>query len=129
MKTNREIFRDNLLSTVEEIFAKKNINPDKSYKFMITTIKEDGKPLSSKDDVMRLIVLSEKNIKNRFFNLEEVIDLLSCLDPVYPLWVRVLIKEEQNHTILLELQTSLRFRKPKELRNKETGHPPFIAGE
>lgn len=51
--------------------------------------------------------------------------MLSGLAPLYPLWIEVYFKEGG----IVELKTSLRFRKPSVIKYKETGHPPFTIIE
>lgn len=57
-------------------------------------------------------VLGEKGIDAKRF---------SIFEPYYPLWVDVYVKEKN----IVELHTSLRFRKPSELLRRETGNAPF----
>lgn len=62
------------------------------------------------------------SIQGRLFDLEKTVILFSGLAPLFPLWIEVYFREKG----IVELRTSLRFRKPSELKHKETGHPPFI---
>ena len=45
----------------------------------------------------------------------------SVFEPYYPLWIDVYTKEKD----IIELHTSLRFRKPSELQRREAGNEPF----
>lgn len=74
---NRDIFKNNLLKTIEEI---KNVEA----KFKIVAISEPDKPLNARDDSMRLIALSEKNIGSRLLSLDDATRLLSCKAPFVP---------------------------------------------
>ena len=124
---NKEVFKENLLKTIRETLEKKGKQDSKDYKFNIVTIQEPGKVLNSTDDYMRLWSLSEKNINDRYFDLVSVVNLLSGLEPLFPIWINVIFKAEVEKTLFFELQLSLRFRKPSLLRNQETGHPPFMS--
>ena len=94
-------------------------------RFIITTDMEEGKAHNSKDDYMRLSIFSEGNLGGRLLTIEQVVNMFSSLAPLYPLWIKVYFKEEG----IVELNTSLRFRKPSVIKYKETGHPPFTVVE
>lgn len=124
---NQETFRSNLLNCIEKIlFESKEIETNK-YSFVITPVVEENKKLNSTDDYMRLTVLNKTNLENRYFNIDGVVKIFSGLAPLYPLWIDVLIKEFKEDKLIIELKTSLRFRRPSILQNQETGHPPFKA--
>lgn len=123
---NKNIFKQNLESTVEEIKIQNGIEL-KNYIFIVDPIIERGKPLSSKDDVMRLNILNKKNINGKFFNLDEVVALLTFYVPLVPIWIEVRLKEVEENKVIFQLDCSMRFRKPSLLRNQETEHPPFKA--
>lgn len=72
---------------------------------------------------MHLIYFSEKNIKNREFNMEDAVNLFSGLSPLYPMWINVSIYDKESK--IIELRHSLRFRRPSQIQNVDTGHPPF----
>ena len=76
---------------------------------------------------MRLIALSEKNVGNRLLTVEETVNLVACQSPFVPIWINISLNEVSEHRIIFNFETSLRFRKPSQLRNVETGHPPFKA--
>lgn len=120
---NREIFRHNLLLTIKEI---REVDISMA-QFKIVPKHEPGKPLSSVDDQMRLIALSEKNIGSRLLSFEDATRLLSCNTPLVPIWINVSDISDNNLECAFLLETSLRFRKPSLLGNAETGHPPFKA--
>lgn len=123
---NREIFRENLLKTINEIKFSENLLAE-NLKFNIIPIEEPGKLLDGKDDQMRLIALSEKNVGNRLLCVEDATRLLSCKAPFVPIWINVSFIEEKEGISIFKLETSLRFRKPSLLMNAETGHAPFKA--
>lgn len=72
-------------------------------------------------------MLNPNNLDGREFDIDSVIKILGCRVPFCPLWIKVLLKEVRTEAPVIELQTSLRFRKPSLLQNQETGHAPFIA--
>ncbi|MDE6627362.1 MAG: hypothetical protein K2K56_13490 [Lachnospiraceae bacterium] len=113
---DRKIFKENLLCTLSEV----DVNGEE-VKYIIIPICEEGKKHNSTDDYMRLTLFTETNLKGRLLNLEETIELFSGLEPYFPLWIDVYPKKNN----IVELQTSLRFRRPSEIHRKETGHPPF----
>lgn len=121
---NEKIFKYNLERTIEEIKVQNGIE-SQNYLFIINPIKESGKPLNSKDDVMRLNILSEKNIKGKSFNINEVVALLTFYSPLVPIWIEVRLKNIEENEAVFQLNCSLRLRKPSLLRNQETEHPPF----
>ena len=86
-----------------------------------------NKPFNGLDDLMRLVVLSEKNVGNRLLTVEETVNLVACRSPFVPIWINISLNEISEHQIIFNFETSLRFRKPSLLRNVETGHPPFKA--
>ncbi len=124
---NKSSFKENFLKVLEEISVNKNIKLNKDCRFLIIPQQEEGKSHNSKDDVMRLWLFSDKNIKDKYLSFNSVIDLFCGLEPLYPLWINVSVKEMEEEVNTIELHTSLRFRKPSELQNKDTGHPPFKA--
>ncbi|MGL5436906.1 MAG: hypothetical protein ACRDBO_16165 [Lachnospiraceae bacterium] len=123
---NKTIFRNNLLETVDQIMKTRGLAFQK-IKFKIAAAPEDGKPLNSTDDIMRLIMLSEKNVGSRLFSIDKAASLLAWKEPFVPIWVDVSFLEIDGATGIFKLDVSLRLRKPSQLRNVETGHPPFKA--
>lgn len=121
---NREIFQNNLLMAIEEIKEKKSITMNK-YTFIINPIVEEGKPRFALDEFMRLNVLNPEFIKGRKFSLEEVVTILSFHSPFVPIFINVKMVNILGNEFCLQLDVSLRFRKPSLLRNAETGHAPF----
>lgn len=124
---NKLTFKNNLIKVIEELTAKSNILLDERFKFVVVPIIENGKKYSSTDDYLRLWLFSENNLKNRYLNFEQVVEMFSGLAPLFPLWINVSVKDSNESTFIVELQTSLRFRKPSQIQNQETGHPPFKA--
>lgn len=123
---NKDIFRENLLKTIEEISKKKGLIFT-DCKFVIEPVKEKDKPLNGADDMMRLNILSEENIGSKRLTLDDTVNILCGLQPLVPIWIDVLFVEMNENTAIFKLRCSLRFRKPTLLRNAETGHAPFKA--
>ena len=113
-------FKSNLLQVLNEEYE----TPE-NVRFMITTDQETDKKHNSKDDFMRLTVFHGNNINGRLFDIEQIVQMFSGFAPLYPLWIKVYFKKSG----VVELKTSLRFRKPSEIKHKETGQPPFIVSK
>ncbi|WP_328803758.1 hypothetical protein [Paenibacillus sp. USDA918EY] len=123
---DKEIFRENLQKTIEEISEKKGLRFTDS-KFVIEPVRERDKPLNGADEMMRLNILSEENIGNKHFSLDHAVSILCGLQPLVPIWIDVHFLDMNENTAIFKLRCSLRFRKPTLLRNAETGHAPFKA--
>lgn len=123
---NKTIFHDNLIMTIYEIIDINSVD-EKNIRFKIIPIYEKDKSFNGTDDLMRLVALSEKNIGNRLLNVEEVVNLVACKSPFVPIWINISLNRMDGDKIIFNCETSLRFRKPSQLRNVETGHPPFKA--
>lgn len=123
---NQCIFHNNLIMTIYEIMGIENVDESK-VRFKIFPVYEKGKSFNGTDNVMRLVVLSEKNIGNRLLTVEETVKLVACNSPLVPIWINVSLNRVDEEKIIFNFETSLRFRKPSLLRNAETGHPPFKA--
>lgn len=123
---NKSIFYNNLILTINEITGNSKLD-DKSIRFKIIPVYEEDKTFNGLDNQMRLIALSEKNIGNRLLTIEETVNLVACQSPFVPIWVNISLMDISNQWIIFNFETSLRFRKPSQLRNAETGHPPFKA--
>ena len=122
---SKEIFRDNLLSAVAELQDKKRIESEVQT-FIINPVEEKNKKLNSKDDYMRLAVLTEKNIKGKRFKVDEVVRLVGFLIPSVPIWINISFVEMiDGDTAVFQIDCSKRIRKPSELKNTEKGYPPF----
>ncbi|HEX8328155.1 MAG TPA: hypothetical protein VF629_11490 [Hymenobacter sp.] len=123
MQLSPEQFHQNLLATLIEIAEEKSAVQD--CKFIITPVKEPDAKYNSTDDFMRLTLLTDENVKGKFYEINDVVTLLSGPNSSYPLWIDVVPAESSASACVFELKISMRFRKPSELRYKETGHPPF----
>lgn len=76
---------------------------------------------------MRLVLLSEKNVGNKLFTLEETVKLVAWNAPFVPIWINISLNRKEEGKIIFNFETSLRLRKPSLLRNADTGHAPFKA--
>ena len=123
---NKSIFYNNLMLTINEIIGNKELD-DTNLKFKIIPVYEKDKSFNGLDNQMRLIALSEKNVGNRLLTVEETVNLMACQSPFVPIWINISLNEMNEQRIIFNFETSLRFRKPSQLRNTETGHPPFKA--
>lgn len=121
---NKKIFKDNLLLTVDEFRELENVEFD-NFQFVINPIQEKNKSLNSKDDFMRLNILSVENIGNKVMDIDSVVSVLGGLIPLVPIWINVRLEKLEERKATFHLECSLRFRKPSLLNNAETGHAPF----
>lgn len=113
---NKEKFRQALIDTLEEM----GLDAYKQ-KYKIYPVIEKGKKYNSKDDFVRLLVFPPDRISKLQLDFEDAITRFSIFEPCYPLWIDVSVGDNN----IVELYTSLRFRRPSELQRKETGHEPF----
>jgi hypothetical protein len=124
MQLTKQQFHENLLAALHKAAPEKTFNGE-LFKLVIVPVNEPNAKHTSVDDYLRLTLFDEKNLSGRFFDAEGVATFLSGPNSSYPLWIDVLFKEQTADYSLFELKTSMRFRKPSELKNTETGHPPF----
>lgn len=68
----------------------------------------------------------KKNIINRSFSLEEVIDFLCISNRFCPLWIEICFVKIENNIVFFTLNISMRFRKFSQLKHKENDYAPFI---
>ena len=120
-------FKDYLLQTLSEISIFQNVKLNEKSKFIIVPVPESGKSLNSTDEYLHRGMLNEENLNGREFDFDTAVNMLSCMIPLCPIWITVMLKEIRGNEPIVELQTSLRFRKPSILHNQETNHPPFKA--
>lgn len=120
---DRDSLKVNLIKCVKEL----GVSALEDIRFKVTPIVEEGKKLSSTDDFMRLNILSQKNLNDRLFEINKVVKLISGPQSTFPIWIDVELLESEDTHILIELRTSMRFRKPSLLQNQDTEHPPFRA--
>lgn len=113
---NRNIFGNHLAKVLSEL----GIDATKG-NYVIYPVFEEGKKYNSKDDFIRLNVFPVDKISNFKFTYEEILQRFSVFEPYYPLWINVYVREDD----IIELHTSLRFRKPSEVLKNKTGTEPF----
>ncbi|MBO5146557.1 MAG: hypothetical protein J6C19_13690 [Lachnospiraceae bacterium] len=123
---NKTIFRDNLLMTICEVMGERSVD-ENDIRFNIIPVYEKDKAFNSLDDIMRLVLLSEKNVGNKLFTLDETVKLAAWNSPFVPIWINVSFNRKEEGKIIFDFETSLRLRKPSLLRNADTGHAPFKA--
>ncbi|WFR63804.1 hypothetical protein P9222_05960 [Paenibacillus amylolyticus] len=123
---DRTIFRVHLLSTLDEIKIRDHLKYE-DVSLVIEPVFESDKSLNGADEIMRLVVLTEDNVRNRRFTVDEAVDLLCWRLPLVPLWIDVSLVEVVRNEGVFKLACSLRLRKPTELLHTETGHAPFRA--
>ncbi|QKJ58575.2 hypothetical protein [Serratia fonticola] len=125
---NRYIFKKNLLCSIEDLFLMEHLHSIDSNELLFTVIPviEEGKRYNSKDELIQRTVFSNENIYGKIIGINDVVDVFSGLDPLFPLWVKISLKK--NKPFLIELQTSVRFRKPSVLMNTGSKYPPFFIG-
>ena len=113
---NKEIFQNNLVMTLKEIFSDEELNLE-NIRFKISPVEEKGKGYDAKDDIMRLVLLSEKNIGGRFLLFDSAVSMLTSFVPFVPIWINVSFQKKEDEVYFFELETSYRIRKPSLLRN------------
>lgn len=123
---SKSIFYDNLMMTIYEIMDAKKID-EKNIRFIIMPVYEKDKSFNGTDDLMRLVILSEKNVGDRLLTVDETVNLVACNSPLVPIWINISFNRMEQEKVIFNFETSLRFRKPSLLRNAETGHAPFKA--
>ncbi len=119
---NTAIFRANLLATLIEL----GYDGDAPY-FRITPVYDQSKAPCMYDDMFRLEVLGEENIGGKIIPLDDTVEVLSCMSPLVPTQIKVKYLGKIENKTVFELLTSTRIRKPSQLANIDTGHPPFKA--
>ncbi len=123
---NKAIFRDNLLMTIGEVMGKISVD-ENDIRFNIIPVYEKDKSFNGLDNTMRLVLLSEKNVGNKLFTLDETVKLVAWNSPFVPIWINISLNRKEEGKIIFDFETSLRLRKPSLLRNADTGHAPFKA--
>lgn len=116
-------FKEHLLQALNKLSNFQNVRLGENCKFTVVPIIEHGKFLNSTDEYLQRGMLNEKNLNGRELDFETVVNMLACRIPLCPIWINVSLKEIKGEVAVIELQTSLRFRKPSLLQNQDTGHP------
>jgi hypothetical protein len=123
MQLTKEQFKENLLNAIGEVI---NNTGNKDYRFIITPVAENNVKYNSTDDYIRLWLLNEKNVQGRYFDTDQAVIFLAQPNYKYPNWIKIKRTEETETHFTFELQISMRFRPPTQLKYIETGHPPFL---
>jgi hypothetical protein len=126
MQLTKSQFRNNLVDTLKELLPESQWGKIEDCEFIITPCTENNVKYNSRDDNYKRWMLNEENLKNQVLNMDGVVNMLSLPNSSYPLWINVSLKRDVPNC-LFELQISLRIRTPTQLKNIETGHPPFKA--
>lgn len=127
---DKTIFETNLNQALKELAEKKEVKFSEDWSYKIVPVKEVGKTLTTQDNYLRLGMLNEDNLsKVDTLSFNQVLKMLSCAMPLCPIWIDIELKEMKNNQVVVEIKTSLRFRKPKILHNQDSGHPPFRVVE
>lgn len=95
---NNTEFRQHFVNICEHL----NIVDYESRTYIVCPVEEEGKPLTSTDDMMRLCFLP----KTRKADFEKMLKIFTWKEGIYPLWIKV--TEEDGFIVL---RTSLRMRK------------------
>ena len=117
---NRAVFETHLIDLLLD-----NGLDARGCKYMISPVYEEGKKYTSKDDFVRLNVFPMEKIKDKIYSFDEIGQIFSVFAPYYPIWIDVYVKEPG----VIELRTSMRYRRPSELWRRETGREPFMFVE
>ena len=123
---NKAIFRNNLLMTISEVIGEIDVD-ENNIRFHIIPVYEKDKPSNGLDDLMRLVVLSQKNVGKKMFTLDETVKLVAWNAPLVPIWINISLNRKEEGKFIFDFETSLRLRNPSLLRNADTGHAPFKA--
>lgn len=93
--------------------------------FKIIPYIDAKKPMYGEDSMFAMIVIPKANVDGKFFTIDQVSRLLSYIRDKGPTQVKVRLFEKDQSKTIVELYTSVRIRKPSQMANIETGHPPF----
>ena len=124
MQLSKQQFRDNLVKALQESLNEAEWAHIEHAEFSVNPISEYNVTYNSADDNYKRWILSNENLKNIIFDLNQVVDLLALPGSHYPLWIDIIISRNEKGYVI-NLNISLRIRKPTQLKNRETGHPPF----
>jgi len=99
----KDEFRKNFITTIKEL------NPDcerelDQLRFFVIPIQENVN-YNSKDDFMRLSLDNIKNMAKNEFTLDKLVQILTPISPLYPLWIALTYKNEEQG--LIEVRLSL----------------------
>ncbi len=99
---NLDIFKENLVKVIDEI--KDELKLDiKELKFKVTL---SDKNVKINNGIMRLVLLSDKNVGSRLLTLDETVALMASDSPYVPIWVNVSFFEECDGISIFNLETN-----------------------
>lgn len=119
-KFDEEICRQNLLLTISEMGL-----ADKDVKYKIIPDIDPKRPSYGEDSVFELVVIPRSDVDGKLFTIEQVSRLFCFIRDKGPTQVKVRLSEDTETGAIVELHTSVRVRKPSQMANIDTGHPPF----
>ncbi len=119
-KFDEEICKQNLILTISEMGL-----ADKDVKYKIIPDIDPRKSGNGEDSVFEMVVIPKSNVDGKLFTIEQVSRLFCFIRDKGPTQVKVRLSEDTGSVVVVELHTSVRIRKPSQMANIETGHPPF----
>jgi hypothetical protein len=128
MMINKNIFESNFADSVAHLIkscTNQDLNKN-DFCFLLIPIFENGKKHNSTDEYIERWLLNEKNTKNRIFDFNSATKILTCMDPYFPLWIKMSIFDLSEKVCTVKLEVSLRFRDSKIISNQKLKYPPFV---
>lgn len=126
MQLTKESFKENLIKALSTLTD--DIDVYQSL-FRVAPVAEKNVTYNSTDDYIRLGMLNDDTLTKRLFSLGDVVNFLVHPNEehprLFPLWIKITLSENASPTSIIELQISMRFRTASQLKNRDTGHPPF----
>lgn len=118
-----EIFKDFFQSAIVELVGE--TFDAKQYIFEVIADIKESRHYTSKDEYNLHIFkkYTETPLRYRYEEIMPILLLFSKYDRLYPISIELSLKAENEKVICLRLDP--RYRKLKELKNQDTGHPPF----
>ena len=118
------ILNNSLIAAINELKEKNNISCTQYYIHIYPdTSEKELSRLSSKDLYYKTAFIKGK-YESKTFTAEETAKIFS--PPMgLPLWMEMSLLSHKESEMHIKLKISIRFRKPKDLHNKETSHPPI----
>jgi len=115
---------NSLKAAINELKEKNNITCTQYHIHIYPdTSEKELSRLSSKDLYYKTAFLKGK-YELKTFTIEETAKIFS--PPMgLPLWMEMSLLSHKESEMHIKLKISIRFRKPKDLHNKETSHPPI----
>ncbi|EEQ3931354.1 TPA: hypothetical protein J1442_004811 [Escherichia coli] len=124
MILNKYIFERNFMSSVHDLTGG-NVRLDDIF-FLVNPISEINKKYNTRDEYLRRWLLSDENLNGRRMSFNEVVLLLTGMEPYFPFWIKIYPMKRTETLNIIELDVSLRFRSPKVILSQGLIYPPFI---